>query len=206
MKFIDQLERNKHILLLYNNNQKYAYRVIGRYIQNGFAKGEACIFYTSDTPEIVEKHLSAEGIDVSLYKQKNMLRIHQVERSDDSKQNLPNALNRIREEYPKDMKLHYRRVGGHITDLQSIDGMKLSISLEETGHQHFDKYNYSQICYYDVSKIENTRKAEWISSLLRNHHYVIYASEPDKAVAFETALLERDFDNQNANDNFPVKT
>jgi hypothetical protein len=37
-----------------------------------------------------------------------------------------------------------------------------------------------------------TRKHEWISSLLRNHHYVIYASKPNKAVAFETALLEQD--------------
>jgi len=204
MKFIDHMEKNKHILLLYNN-QKYAYWVIGRYIHNGFAKGESCIFYTSDRPKIVEKQLSVEGIDVSLYKQKNMLRIHEVERSDDGRQNLPNVLNRIREEYPKDMKLHYRRVGGNITDLQTIDGMKFSISLEESGHQHFDELNYSQICYYDISKIENTRKPEWISSLLRNHHYVIYASEPNKAVAFETALLEQDHDNQNANDYFPVK-
>jgi hypothetical protein len=40
--------------------------------------------------------------------------------------------------------------------------------------------------------MEPTRKHEWISSLLRTHHYVIYASEPNKAVAFETALLEQD--------------
>jgi hypothetical protein len=189
MKFIDEMEKNKHILLLYNN-QKYAYWVIGRYIHNGFAKGESCIFYTSDRPEIVENQLSAEGIDVSLYKQKNMLRIHEVEKSDDSRQNLPSTLNQIREDDTKDVKLPYRRVGGNITDLQTIYGMKLSLSLEQAGHQHFDEFNYSQICYYDVSKIENTRKPEWISSLLRNHHYVIYASEPNKAVAFETALLE----------------
>jgi hypothetical protein len=33
-------------------------------------------------------------------------------------------------------------------------------------------------------------RQKWISGLLKNHHYVIYASKPDKAVAFETALLE----------------
>jgi hypothetical protein len=35
-------------------------------------------------------------------------------------------------------------------------------------------------------------KHEWISSLSKNHHYVIYVSEPNKAVAFETTLLEDD--------------
>ena len=46
------------------------------------------------------------------------------------------------------------------------------------------------MCYYDISKIESTMRQKWISGLLKNHHYVIYASKPDKAVAFETALLE----------------
>jgi hypothetical protein len=201
MKFVDQMERNTHILLLYDD-QKYAYRIIGRYFHNGLAKGESCIFYTSDRPEIIEKQLSAEGIDVSLFKQKNMLRIYEIEKSDDNKHDISHALNRIREEYTKNMKPPYRCVGGTITDLETIDGMKFSILLEKTGHQHFDEFNRLQICYYDISKIEPTRKPEWISSLLRNHHYVIYASEPNRAVAFETALLEQDDNSKNDNDNF----
>ena len=191
MKFVDQMERNKHILLLYDD-QKYAYWIIGRYFHNGFAIGESCIFYTTDRPEMIEEQLSAGGIDVSLFKQKNMLRIYEIERLDDNKYDIPHSLDQIRDEYTKDMKPPYRRVGGTITDLETIDGMKLSILLEKTGHQHFDELKYSQICYYDISKIEPTRKHEWINSLLRNHHYVIYASEPNKAEAFETALLEQD--------------
>ena len=65
MKFVDQMERNKHILLLYDN-QKYAYWIIGRYFRNGLVKGESCVFYTSDRPEIIEKQLSAGGIEVKL--------------------------------------------------------------------------------------------------------------------------------------------
>jgi hypothetical protein len=90
------------------------------------------------------------------------------------------------------MKPPFRFVGGTITDIETKEGMKFSILLEKTGHQHFDELNYSQICYYDISKIEPTRKEEWISLLLKNHHYVIYAVEPNKAVAFETMLLEKD--------------
>jgi uncharacterized protein YqgQ len=32
----------------------------------------------------------------------------------------------------------------------------------------------------------------WIKGLLKNHGHVIYASEPDKAVAFETDLLHEE--------------
>jgi hypothetical protein len=201
MKFVDQMEKNKHILLLYDD-QKYAYRIIGRYFHNGFAKGESCIFYSSDRPEIIEKQLSDGGIDVRTFKQKNLLKIYEIERSDDNKHDIPRILNQVREESKKSMKPPYRFVGGTITDVETKDGMKFNILLEKTGHQQFDEFNHSQICYYDISKIEPTRKHEWISSLLRNHHYVIYASEPNKAVAFETALLEQDDKSKNDNDNF----
>lgn len=192
MKFVDQMEKNKHILLLYDD-QKYAYWIIGRYFHNGFAKWESCIFYTTDRSEIVEKQLSTEGIDVSLFKRKNLLRIYEIDKSDDNRHDMLHTLDQIREESKNSMKPPYRFVGGGaIADVETIDGMKFSISLERTGHQHFDESNRSQICYYDITKIEPTRKNEWISSLLRNHHYVIYASEPSKAVAFEAALLEQD--------------
>jgi len=192
MKFVDQMERNKHILLLYDG-QKYAHWVIGRYIHNGVAKGESCIFYTSDRPEIIEKQLTAEGIDVGFFKQKNKLRIYEVERSDDSKHDVLHAykrrINEI-EEATKGMKPPYRFIGKTITDIGTNDGMKFGILLERSGHEHFNELNCSLLCHYDISKIEPTRRPEWISSLLTNHHYVIYASEPNKAVAFESTLLE----------------
>lgn len=90
------------------------------------------------------------------------------------------------------MKPPYRFVGKTVSDIETKDGMKFGILLEKTGHQHFDELNCSLLCYYDISKMEPTRRHEWISSLLRNHHYVIYAAEPNKAVAFETSLLEQE--------------
>ena len=88
------------------------------------------------------------------------------------------------------MKLPYRFVGRTITDTQTVDGMKLGLVLEKTGHDHFDEFNCSQMCYYDISKIESTKRHGWISGLLKNHHYVIYAAESNKAVTFETMLLK----------------
>ena len=66
IKFLDRMEGNNHIVLLYNN-QKYADLVMTHYFLNGLQKGESCIFFTADNPETIEERLSAEGIDVNSY-------------------------------------------------------------------------------------------------------------------------------------------
>lgn len=189
IKFLDRMERNNHIVLLYDN-EEYADLVISRYLLNGLQKGESCIFFTADKPEIIEERLSAEGIDVDSYKQTNSLRIFRIERSDADKFDALGRLKHIREEGTKGMKPPYRFVGRTIMDTGSKEGMKLGLVVEKTGHEHFEEFDNSQLCYYNISGIEQSKRNEWISELLKNHHHVIYASEPDRAVAFETMLLE----------------
>ena len=190
IKFLDKMEGNNHIVLLYDN-EKYADLVIARYLLNGLQKGESCIFFTSDEPERIEERLFAEGIDVDSYKRTNSLRVFYIERSDtNNKLDALRTLKSIREEATKGMKPPYRFVGRTITDTGTIDGMNLGMVVEKTGHEYFEEFNNSQLCYYDISGIEQSKRDNWIRGLLKNHHYVIYASEPDKAVAFETKLLE----------------
>lgn len=189
VKFLDRIEGNNHIVLLYDD-KKYADLIIARYLLNGLKKGESSIFFTPDDLEKIEASLSAEGIDVDSYRQKNSLRIFRIERSDTNKHDVLGTLKRIREEATKGMKPPYRFVGRTITDTASKEGMQLGLVLEKTGHEHFAEFDNSQLCYYDISGIEPSRKDEWIRGLLKNHHHVIYASDPDKAVAFETTLLE----------------
>jgi hypothetical protein len=189
IKFLDRMERNNHIVLLYDN-EEYADLVISRYLLNGLQKGEACIFFTADKPEIIEERLSAEGIDVDSYKLTNSLRIFRIERSDADEFDALGTLKHIREEATKGMKPPYRFVGRTIMDTGSKEGMKLGLVVEKTGHEHFEEFDNSQLCYYNISGIEQSKRNEWISELLKNHHHVIYASEPDRAVAFETMLLE----------------
>ncbi|HYY39826.1 MAG TPA: MEDS domain-containing protein [Nitrososphaera sp.] len=189
IKFLDRMEGNNHIVLLYDN-QKYADLVIARYLLNGLQKGESCIFFTADKPETIEERLSAEGIDVDSYKRTNSLRIFHIERYDANKLDALGTLKHIREEATRGMKPPYRFVGRTIMDTGTIEGMNLGLVVEKTGHEHFEEFDNSQLCYYDISGIEQSRRDEWIRGLLKNHHHVIYASEPDKAVAFETILLE----------------
>jgi hypothetical protein len=189
IKFLDRMEGNNHIVLLYYN-EKYADLVIARYLLNGLQKGGSCIFFTTDKPETVEERLSAEGIDVDSYMRTNCLRIFRIERSDANKLDALGTLKHIREEATKGMKPPYRFVGRTIRDTGTIEGMNLGLIVEKIGHEHFEEFDNSQLCYYDISGIERSKRDEWIRELLKSHHHVIYASEPDKAVAFETMLLE----------------
>ena len=110
--------------------------------------------------------------------------------SDEEKREVLATLKGIREKATIGMKPPFRFVGRTITDTETVGGMELGMMVERTGHQHFAEFDNSQLCYYDVSRIELSRRNEWISRLLKNHHHVVYASDPDRAVAFETMLLE----------------
>lgn len=192
LKFLDMMEGNNHIVLLYDS-QKYADMVIAHYLLNGLKKGESCIFFTPEDPESIKKRLSSQGIDIDLYmKQKGSLRIFAIERSDTNKRDALASLSGIREEATRGMKPPFRFVGRTITDTETVAGMKSGLVVESTGHRHFEEFDCSQMCYYDISVIEKSKKDRWISGLLKNHHHVIYASKPNRAVAFETALLENE--------------
>jgi hypothetical protein len=189
VKFLDRIEGNNHIVVLYESDE-YAYLIIARYLLNGLKKGESCIFFTSDDPEVIKERLCVEGIDVDGYEQRNSLRIYSIGRPYADKLDALSYLKRVREEATIGMRPPYRLVGRTIADTGSKEGMKLGLVVEKTGHEHFADFNCSQLCYYDISGIEQSQRDEWIRGLLKNHHHVIYASRPDRAVAFETMLLE----------------
>ena len=185
LKFLDRMEGNNHIVLLYDN-AKYADLIIARYLFNGLKKGESCIFFTSDNPETVRKKLSTERIDADL------LRIFQIKRDYANKSDALSILKGLRKEATVGMNPPYRFVGRTITDTETIEGMKLGLLVEKTGNDHFQEFNCSQMCHYDISGIEQSMKDEWIKGLLKNHDHVIYASKPNRAVAFETDLLDEE--------------
>jgi DcmR-like sensory protein len=191
VKFLDQLEGNKHIVMLYDD-EKNADMIIARYFLNGFNKGGSCIYFTDLDPEAIEKRLSLQGIDTARYKKEERLRIFHTETSDSGKTDVLATLRAIRSESTKGMKGPFRFAGRTITDIESIDGLMLGMQTEKTGQEHFEEFDNSQLCFYDVRKLEPSRRDEWVRGLLENHDQMIYASDPNRAVAFDTSLLEEE--------------
>lgn len=71
------------------------------------------------------------------------------------------------------MKSPYRIVSRTITDTERKDGMTWGIALEKIGHEHFDEFENSQMCYYNICEIEQSLRPQRIANHLKNHHYVI---------------------------------
>ncbi len=190
-RFLDRLEGNRHIVMLYDD-EKNADLVIARYFLNGLDKGGSCIFFTDEDPKAIEARLSAQGVDVDRYEQANRLRIFHIPTSDEDKGDFLQTLKTIRAVSTKGMKPPFRFAGRTIIDIESVGGMIRGMGLEKTGQEHFEEFDNSQLCFYDIRKMERSRRDEWVRGLLANHHQVIYASSPNKAVGFETSLLEEE--------------
>lgn len=192
VKFLDRLEGNKHIVMLYDD-QRYADLIIGRYFKNGLDNGESCVFFTEDEAEPVRRRLEAQGIEVEKCERENRLRIFRTERpSGPVNMDVLDILKNIRSASTKGMKGPFRFAGRTIMDTETATGMTQGMVVERTGQEHFKEFDNAQLCFYDVHKMEQSKKDQWISELLENHHQVIYASRPEKAVAFETMLLENE--------------
>lgn len=175
--------------MLYDNERR-ADSIVAQYFNEGFKKGGSCIFLTDVDPVRIRKRLIAEGIEVGRYEKEGRLRILQIPTSNNSNGSALKALKAMTAETTKGMKPPFRFVGRTISDIESVDGMLRGMKLEKIGNDHFEEFDISLLCYYDIRKLERSKKQKWIRELLENHSSVIYASKPGKEVAFETLLLE----------------
>lgn len=172
LKYIDSLKQRQHIGLFYEDSE-YAHMIEFRFIRNGLALGEKCAYVTEgDSGSIVLKMLSF-GIPMK-YFQTSQLKVHQIK-------NVPGGQKEIMENCKKDIAMilsgltqPFRIVSRIIPDVSTSIGMSVEIELERTLHKCFDDFGGSIICPYDISKIESTRKKQWMEELQNNHHCIIY--------------------------------
>jgi MEDS: MEthanogen/methylotroph, DcmR Sensory domain len=189
VKFLDELEGNNHIVLLYDD-EKFGDLMIARYFLNGLKKGELCIFFTDEDPGLMEKLLAAQGLDIEKYSKTYKFRTYHSHPPSTADVKVLEILRTIRAEDTKGIQGLFRFAGRTITDIESTEGMLRGMEVERTGQAHFPEFDNAQMCLYDTRKMEPRRKDEWIKGLMKNHRQVIYASFPDKAVVFESTLLE----------------
>jgi hypothetical protein len=190
VKFLDGLEGNRHVVMLYDDDVK-ADMMIARYFQNGLDAGGSCVFLADEGPKAIERRLGSQGIDVDRYVKESRFRTFHPSPGI-GKTDVLRTQRAMIAESTKGMKPPLRFAGRTIPDIESVNGMRLGMRLEKTGQEHFEEFDISLLCFYDVRKLESSRRDEWVMGLLKNHHQVIYASDSDKAVGFETSLLEED--------------
>ena len=177
-------------MVMFYDEEKQADFIIARYFADGFENGGSCVFLTDENPVSIRGRLAAQGIQAGRYEKDKRLRIFQTPGSVSGKVDVLDMQRALVAASTKGMEGPFRFVGRTIPDIESVKGMRQGMELEKVGNDHFEEFGMALLCFYDIRKMEQSRRHEWIKGLLQNHQSVIFASNPGKSVAFETSLLE----------------
>jgi hypothetical protein len=190
---IDNFNEKHHSMVLYDN-EKYGNLVKYHFIENGLKADEHSICLTHGNANQVEEEMLSLGIDVDHYKRKKLLHIYQLENILERKDGIVSGFNELLKTVAIDSKPPQRFVGRCIKDVSTKEGINSELVLEHLFHSNFNKYDCSFLCTYAVNDIEGSKRPVWLNELFRNHHNLIYATDPENAVTFDPDLL-KDFDN-----------
>lgn len=186
LEFVDSVEDKKHIMLLYDNND-YKVAVQNRFIINGLKKGEHCVCFTAGDPKQFEDELSTSGVSLEPFIQQGLVHIHKI--NDVSDKDLATSLQDTLKQITADVTPYFRCVGRFVGNISNENGIRAQIEIEKTIQSLFESLQCGYVSTYDISEIEPQKRSQWIKELTSHTHYLIYATDPEKAVAFDTELL-----------------
>ena len=181
LKFVNNLDTNKHILLLYNDPD-YAKRIEFQFIGNGLAKGEHCVYATEEDPAFIKTKMKEHGIEVRDFLGKGLLHIYQTSDPFGHPEGALAGTKSNLEMILKDSKPPYRMVTMLIPDTGTTEAMDVHIKIEKEFHYNFANFNGSMMCPYDIKKLEQNKSHDWMRELLDSHHSAIYATSSEDGV------------------------
>jgi DcmR-like sensory protein len=172
-KFVDSVDTRKHIALFYQESE-YARLIEFRFLKNGLMRGEQCVYATGeDSGAIVLKMLSY-GIPFE-YLESKKLRVLQLHDGFTSREQILENSKKNMQSVFAGLKSPFRIVSRIISDVNTLVGMSIELELEKKVHQCIGDLGGSVMCPYDLSKIESSRRKEWLKEIRENHHETIYA-------------------------------
>ena len=130
LRFVDSLDTNKHILLLYKDPE-YAKRIEFQFIENGLAKGEHCVYATEEDPVFIKKKMAEHGIKVKDFLEKGLLHIYQTTDPFNHPEGALAGTKNNLEMILKDSKPPYRMVTMLIPDTGTTEAMDVHIKIEK---------------------------------------------------------------------------
>lgn len=175
VEYIDSIENREHVALFYDDPE-YARIIEFRFIKNGLSAGQNCIYATEeDSGSIVLKMLKF-GIPIK-YFETGSLKVYQIHHAlgtrDQLVKNCKDQIGTILSGIVSPFRIVLRIV----PNVSTQDGISLELELERLVHKNFEDFGGSLICPYEISKIESSKRKEWLSDLRENHHAIIYAPQ-----------------------------
>ena len=196
-KFVNDIEKNKHVVLFYDEIQ-WAKKIEFEFLKNGLEKDEHCIYAMSENSDLVEKQMTDFGIDVKKFKDKNLLHIYQIP----SSYHYSKGLNPILDVYNMILSgtvSPLRVVSTFVTEVDIEKAIELELVSEKKFQSDLHNFDGIWICPYDVNKLENTRRMSWIDQLIRTHDLTIFSPTLDKNLMSKSSPSEKQFVKPNEN-------
>lgn len=173
IKYIDSLQQRQHIGLFYEDPE-YARMIEFRFIRNGLALDEQCVYATEGDSGLIVLKMLEYGIPMK-YFQTGKLKVYHI-------QSVHGGPREIMENCKKDIAMimsnlskPFRIVSRIVPDVSTRAGMSVELELEHSVHRSFEDFGGSLICPYDISKMEVGKKKQWMEDLRATHDAIIYA-------------------------------
>lgn len=190
LELVDGIPRMQHSVLLYEDRAQ-ADVVAAEYLSRGLAEHESCIYLTRENPKIVEQRLSSIVGNIGEGIRENRLRIYPgYQRSREKVESL-NVAKKLVQNSTVGMKPPYRIFGNFAQLVAQPSGPQSVLSVEELFHHDFESFGITLLCWHDLSRMPRPMLRRFVESLVRQHHYVVYVSEPSKAFGFDSLLLRK---------------
>lgn len=163
-----------------------------RFIKNGLANGEQCVYITEeDSGSIVIKMLTY-GISLQHF-QRNQVRVLQIGNQHGNRQEIRSGCEKDIVVATMNLRKPFRVVSRIVPNVNTEIGISVEIEFEKHVHREFDEFGGSIMCPYDISKIEHRKRKQWLEELRENHHAVIYVPREGSGGVFTNPIN----DNQN---------
>lgn len=183
IKFIDNIESKKHIVLFYEEPE-YAKKPLFQFIKNGLKKEQHCVYAMKDDPALIKQEMLDFGIDVEKYEKKQLLHIFQTPISQDYSQQSFESFNDFYQMIMSGITLPVRVVSTFVREVHKKEAMKFELSIETDFQTNLQNFSGVWVCPYYLKKIESNNCGRWIVQLLKTHDSAIFIRSFDEGIAF----------------------
>lgn len=178
-KYIDTLQQCQHVALFYEEDE-FAKLIEFRFIKDGLARGEQCMHATGEDSGKIVLEMLSYGIPIK-YMHNKMLRVIHVAAKGGSEEKILEKSRIEAQEILSMLRPPFRIVARLIPEVGTKNGIAAQVRMEQETHEEFSKFGGSLICPYNISKIEPSRRQEWVEQIIRNHHATIFAKNFDES-------------------------
>ena len=175
IEFIDSLDEKKHIMLYYDDPE-YARLVEFRFLKNGLARGESCIYATDEDSGQIVLSLLRYGIPLESFLSKK-IQVFYIPPISGTTEAILSHCKKQANRILSDVKKPFRIVSRIVSDISTEQGMSAELEMEKCIRGCFEDFGGMLTCPYHISSIEKKNRLEWIQSLYAQHHAVIYLPE-----------------------------